>query len=288
MKRSKLAAAIGSALLLGSSGAFAGDPATPPGTSEGTAPNLDPDEKLLYVLTESGGSLKASQVEHVFNCAGTHAFSVSTTSALRRGTATVDTYNYNALLETDQAQVGSTVTTADGTNPAGRGTIGGSATSQLVGNWAFPPTGEIMIGSHDVRHDNAVFDEHVIKDIFINRNVAEGGNVANARIILDRGLEVITKKLLVNAVPGNITPVAASAIRGIPRSKWRQTSRYVQPDGITIGEITFKKARIAPNGAPQCLITVTAQNLQRTAVGFSSGAGSQVTAVSMGQIVPNP
>lgn len=267
MKAKALAVAVAGGLFLGATsvaqaGQLDGNPLDP--NPEGSSPSLDLDEKLLISVLEQVASVAAAFAEHQA-CSGSETLSVSTLTAARSASSTWDDWTANAQTFTDNPS-GTRINTTSGV-----GEVGNTAVANLAGQFTFSNDGEIMYGDaiFDIGADT--YDEHVVKDIFI-ADVSPGGPdpVPNEqRVVLDRGIEVITKQRV--AFPG-LPESTSNPLIGYPRSKWRQTSRFVEPNS-GLGLISFRKVRIAPNGAPVCFIAIDV-GLDRDAAGFDGFGGS--------------
>ncbi len=116
----------------------------------------------------------------------------------------------------------------------------------LDGDFWYSREGEIMYGDSwfDLCVNNCIapdflgrepYDEHVIKDFYKDPEPGE----KDGHLVLDQGLEVITKD-------------------DFPRKKYRQTSRYLPPNG-GLGAMVIEKVSIAPNNAPQCFLSYEAE-----------------------------
>ena len=225
MKKSLLSTAIAGALLATSSVATA--------QVFATAPNLSVPEKAAFTCIEQALSVTAAIVERtgcaavanpgVYSLGGNVNFDGDGSCTLDDFTITVDT-----ILDDFR---GTNVLTANN----GRGQVDDVVVDNKTGAYWFSRLGEIMYGSSDFTlcvadcnnpSKDEDYDEHIIKDFYDIASVS--------RIIIDEGLEVITKE-------------------DYPRMKFRQDSTYVPPNG-GIGDLIITKVPIAPENSPVCTI----------------------------------
>ncbi len=229
MKKSVLSSAIAGALLATSSVAIA--------QNTGPSPNLTLPEKGTFSCVEQSLSLVAALIDRQ-GCAASAGYYTlgGEVDYLGNGSCTIDDRKI------DVATAGNTLRgTAQATTTTGPGEIDDVDFFNLAGEFWYSGEGEIM-------YANALFqlclvncgvdfpgaenyDEHVIKDFY--------QDAGPERIVLDQGLEVITKN-------------------NWPRMKFRQDSYYLPPDG-GLGVLEIDKVSIAPNNAPQCYIDYDAQ-----------------------------
>lgn len=165
------------------------------------------------------------------------------------------------------------------------GTVLGATVSELAGSFYTDGAFSIMHGDADFRHGSSELDEHLIKDFYEGIAVPptfvdpltgapvpcdEAAFLAGncivddpgdynpndpfepVRIIRDNGLEVTTKKFIVDDLTAENT--LAKLEVGAPKGKWRQTSFYREANGPGNGHLTYTKVRIAPFGNPVCAL----------------------------------
>ncbi len=233
MKKSILSTAIAGALLATSSVAIAQD------GNSGPAPDLTLPEKGTFSCVEQSLSLLAALIDRQGCAASEGVYTLGgEVDYLGNGACTIDDTTID-------------VTTAEDTY---RGTHQETAVSvpgeiddvdflNLDGDFWYSGEGEIMYADAHFQlclvncgvdfPGAEKYDEHVIKDFYMD------GEILPERIVLDQGLEVITKN-------------------NWPRMKFRQDSVYLPPDG-GLGELEIDKVSIAPNNAPVCYIDYDAQ-----------------------------
>lgn len=165
------------------------------------------------------------------------------------------------------------------------GTVLGATVSELAGSFYTDGAFSIMHGDAEFRYGSAELDEHLIKDFYegipvpptfvdpitgapvaCNKSLfLAGGCIVDdpgdhnpndpfesVRIIRDNGLEVTTKKFIVDDLTA--TNTLAKLEVGAPKGKWRQTSFYREANGPGNGHLTYTKVRIAPYGNPVCAL----------------------------------
>lgn len=230
MKKSMLSTAIAGALLATSSVAIA----------QGPAPNLTVQEKAAFTCIEQALSITAAIVERtgcaavanpgVYSLGGNVDFNGD-------GACTLDDFTIEVATAVDDFR-GTQVNTSN----SDRGQVDDVEVDNLAGTFWFSRLGEIMYGAADFTlcvsdcgpqnpQKDEDYDEHIIKDFYDSASVS--------RIIIDEGLEVITKE-------------------DYPRMKFRQDSNYVPPNG-GIGDIVITKVPIAPENSPVCTILYDAE-----------------------------
>ncbi len=232
MKKSVLSSAIAGAMLATSSVAIA--------QNTGPSPNLTLPEKGAFTCIEQSLSLLAALIDRQ-GCAATEGgYTLGGDIEFDgEGACTID--DTTVLVAT----AGDTMRgTAQQTAIDDVGEIDDVDFTNLRGEFWYSGEGEIMyadayfqlclVNCGDGLPGAEDYDEHVIKDFYQDNLPSEQGE----RFVLDQGLEVITKN-------------------DWPRKKYRQTSKYVPPNG-GLGRVEIEKVSIAPNNAPQCLMNFEA------------------------------
>ncbi len=233
MKKSVLSSAIAGAMLATSSVAIA--------QNTGASPELTLPEKGAFTCIEQSLSLVAALIDRQGCAASLGNYTLSGDILFDgSGFCTVDDTTVGVLTQNDTMR-GTYQTTAI----AGVGEIDDVDFTNLRGEFWYSGEGEIMYADAYFQlclvncgvdlpgAEN--YDEHVIKDFYMDPNPTERGE----RVVLDQGLEVITKN-------------------NWPRKKYRQTSEYVPPDG-GLGYVEIDKVSIAPSNAPECYIILDAE-----------------------------
>lgn len=189
--------------------------------AQGTPPDLTLAERGAYTLIEAGLSVMAAVVEKN-GCAAT----------ARTYPAVVEVYSdgegFSVVDDLElYTEVGQATTKGQIFNvTSGNGDVNNVSIENYTSDFGFSKKGEIMYGISDYWLNSDPWDEVIIKDFWLTRR----------GFIKDAGLEVITKL-------------------GFPRSKWRQVSKTIRPNGRD-GYLSITKTQIAPHATAECEISV--------------------------------
>ncbi len=213
-------------------------------SAAGPAPQLTPQEKVLFSLTEQAvGTIGAITDANPTGCFNAN-YNISATANLSSGSLTLDDRTFSATVRENNNRG----TFVDVTSP-GSGDVGNVGVRRVKNFFHFSKLGEIMYSNGDFQIKPIElgaqwedYDLHVIKDFWWD-TVFGGGPQGAANGVRDAGLEVVTKL-------------------DYPRSKWRQTSQYRRFDGID-GLYSVTKVLIAPDNAPGCKIQIRRADVQR-------------------------
>ena len=230
MKKSVLSSAIAGAMLATSSVAIA--------QNTGPSPNMTLPEKGAFTCIEQSLSLLAALIDRQ-GCEATEGnYTLGGDIEFDgEGSCTIDDVTIDVVTAADGMRG-----THQQTSIPDAGEIDDVDFFDLDGHFWYSKEGEIMYAYADFElcfvncgsgfPGAESYDEHVIKDFWSDPQFLP------ERIVLDQGLEVITKN-------------------DWPRKKYRQTSKYVPPNG-GLGRVEIEKVSIAPNNAPQCLMNFEA------------------------------
>lgn len=245
MKLNKLTAALLVAGLSTSASAQVVDPIF------GAAPNMTPGQEAAWSIAESILSLVSATIT-ANGCSGGGNFAIATqnagTGSGQYPTGTPFPITLNVTKTGDVLGFGREYTV---TSPAAAvGYIPNTQVRNYNGKFTFGFGSAIMIASatFDMNEFGAwpMWDEHVIKDFWRDTcPAAQPGCVTAAgtknSLVRDAGLEVITKMTY-------------------PKTKWRQASVHVPPDGGA-GVFTVTKQLIQATNGTACALTMSGFSL---------------------------
>jgi uncharacterized protein YraI len=247
MKLNKLTAALLVAGLSTSASAQVVDPIF------GAAPNMTVGQEAAWSIAESILSLVSADIT-ANGCRGGGNFVISATNGpvgtvVGNGTYPTGTpfpLNLNATYAATQTLFGRQYTVAQGLPAIAY--IPQTQIQNYLGNFTFGYQSSIMIANATFQMNEfgawPVWDEHVIKDFWRDTcNVAGCVTPSGTKttMVRDAGLEVITKLTY-------------------PKTKWRQASTHVPPDGGA-GVFTVTKQLIQATNGTACSMTMSGFSL---------------------------
>jgi hypothetical protein len=215
------------------------------------SPNMTPEQRLLFSCTEQTLSIIAA-ITDATNCtdrAGNYDYQVVAANGL------CTLYVEDDYVLTGNEVISSLngtqiVTTLEGKNDIDGVKVRQQQDAGQVGEFLFSGLGEIMVHSSDfdLKPPPALpggtsnwepYDEHVIKDYF----AAPVFGSTRINGVRDNGLEAITKEDALTGV-------------GLPRAKWREQSRYQQPDHVPGLHTIVKKQTVIDPYANYCTVRI--------------------------------